>query len=89
MFALFIEKFENDERKLELTASKLILNIQDDDEVENGKCIVSIFLKCCLFRSALDSNFGQQVLNFALISQFALYLVYRHFSTNFIFLGLT
>lgn len=44
MFALFIEKFENDERKLELTASKLILNIQDDDEVEKGKCVVS-FLK--------------------------------------------
>ena len=32
MFALFIEKFENDERKLELQSSKLILNIQDDSD---------------------------------------------------------
>ena len=36
MFALFIEKFENDERKLEMKASKLILSINSDDE--NGKC---------------------------------------------------
>ena len=33
-FALFIEKFENDERKLELQASKLLLSIQDEDEAD-------------------------------------------------------
>ena len=37
MFALFIEKFEGDERRLELQASKLILNIKDDSDEEKGK----------------------------------------------------
>lgn len=39
MFGLFIEKFENEERKLELLASKLILNIKDEDEEELEKQI--------------------------------------------------
>ena len=43
MFALFIEKFENDERKLELKANKLILSITSDDE--NGKCNNFLFFK--------------------------------------------
>ena len=47
MFALFIEKFENDERKLELKANKLILSITSDDE--NGKCNNFLFLKSNIF----------------------------------------
>jgi hypothetical protein len=34
MFGLFIEKFENEERKLELQASKLLLDIKDDEDEE-------------------------------------------------------
>ena len=49
MFALFIEKFENDERKLELKANKLILSITSDDE--NGKCN-HFFFKSNIFNLA-------------------------------------
>ena len=37
MFALFVEKFEKEERKLEWQASELILGVKEEDEDKEGK----------------------------------------------------